>query len=102
MLLPLQKLTSILSTPEFVPCPIYESSRFRHQIVQQPANLVTLSSYLLDSAASFIRSTAHKDTPFFLYYAFHHMHAPQFAGERFYNTSKRGVFGDALVSWLET
>ncbi len=37
-----------------------------------------------------------KKTPFFLYLAFQHMHAPQFAGKMFTNSSIRGQFGDAL------
>ena len=39
--------------------------------------------------------------PFFLYYAFQHMHAPQFSGQKFRNSSKRGNYGDSLreVNW---
>ncbi len=36
------------------------------------------------------------NSPFFLYMAFQHTHHPQFAGEKFTNTSIRGKFGDAL------
>jgi len=36
--------------------------------------------------------------PFFLYMAFQHTHAPQFAGKMFTNSSIRGTYGDALVS----
>ena len=35
--------------------------------------------------------------PFFLYFAFHHTHYPQYAGEKFTKSSIRGRFGDALV-----
>ncbi len=35
--------------------------------------------------------------PFFLYYAFQHMHGPQFSGSRFRNSSSRGPYGDSLV-----
>ena len=35
--------------------------------------------------------------PFFLYFAFHHTHMPQFAGMKFTNSSLRGPFGDSLV-----
>lgn len=39
--------------------------------------------------------------PFFLYYAFQHMHSPQFSGEKFRNSSVRGSYGDSLreVNW---
>ena len=40
--------------------------------------------------------TAAADQPFFLYMAFQHTHHPQFAGQRFTNTSTRLKFGDAL------
>ena len=36
------------------------------------------------------------DQPFFLYMAFQHTHHPQFAGQKFTNTSTRLKFGDAL------
>ena len=36
--------------------------------------------------------------PFFLFYSFHHVHYPHYSGEQFRNSSKRGTFGDALVS----
>lgn len=35
--------------------------------------------------------------PFFLYFAFHHTHWPQFAGQKFRNSSGAGPFGDTLV-----
>ena len=35
-------------------------------------------------------------TPFFLYMAFQHTHAPQFAGKQFTNSSVRLTFGDSL------
>ena len=42
--------------------------------------------------------SAAKSSPFFLYYAFQHIHYPQFAGQRFRNSTIRGTFGDSLVS----
>ena len=38
------------------------------------------------------------DKPFFLYYAYHHTHLPQYAGKMYTNSTIRGKFGDALVS----
>lgn len=40
--------------------------------------------------------SAGQDQPFFLYMAFQHTHHPQFAGERFTNSSIRLKFGDSL------
>ena len=40
--------------------------------------------------------TSAAETPFFLYMAFQHTHHPQFAGQKFTNTSSRLKFGDAL------
>ena len=34
---------------------------------------------------------------FFYYFASHHTHAPQFAGEALLNTTRRGLFGDSLA-----
>lgn len=44
-----------------------------------------------------LHSTAASGTPFFLYLAFQHTHRPQFASEKFTNTTVRGDFGDALT-----
>lgn len=35
--------------------------------------------------------------PFFLYLAFQHTHHPQFASEKFTNTTIRGMFGDSIT-----
>ncbi len=45
----------------------------------------------------FIALTAAQGSPFFLYMAFQHTHDPQYAGEKFTNSSIRGWFGDALA-----
>lgn len=46
------------SIAEFVPCPVFECTRSRQRIVQQPADLTTLASYLLNKAVSFIQRNA--------------------------------------------
>lgn len=48
------------------------------------------------SLFTFLPSTD-SGSPFFLYYAFQHIHCPQFAGQRFRNSSIRGTYGDSLV-----
>nr|ACO15484.1 Arylsulfatase A precursor [Caligus clemensi] len=76
---------------KFVGCPLYENN----SIVEQPANLVTLTQRYTNKALKFL-SQNHK-SHFFLTYSFHQAHHPQFAGPRFHNTSSRGAIGDALM-----
>lgn len=42
------------------------------------------------------------EEPFFLYYAFQHVHSPQFAGQQFRKSNIRGDFGDSLreMNWV--
>ena len=92
-------------------------------IVEQPADLLTLTEKYVSAATSFIEqsageqqlascikyailflldahicSHAEASTPFFLYFAFQHTHEPQFASEQFTNTTLRGPFGDSLAN----
>lgn len=85
-----------LCDPEYVSCPIFECNKFKQEIIQQPADLTTLAPHLLNSALGFVERSLSKRKPFFLLYSFHHMHGPQFSGDHFTNSSKRGPFGDAL------
>ena len=135
---------------EYVPCPVYECKNGSAKIVQQPADLTSLSANLASAATSFIinkagescvaavllprflsqllaavlipnfpymdsylglngskfncsvLSSAAKSSRFFLYYAFQHIHYPQFAGRRFRNSTIRGTFGDSLVGNYHT
>jgi arylsulfatase A len=77
---------------EDTPCPLFENTT----IIQQPADLLTITQTYINASTSFIHTTAAKDVPFFLYMAFQHTHHPQFAGKKFTNTSTRLKFGDAL------
>ena len=43
---------------EFVPCPVYECKYSSAKIVQQPADLTTLSANLASAAVSFIKHKA--------------------------------------------
>ncbi|XP_054749201.2 arylsulfatase A-like [Lytechinus pictus] len=75
------------------PCPIFNDT----VIVEQPANLTTIEARYTNLAKKYISDNAAADQPFFLYYAYHHTHHPQFAGEQFRNTTIRGTFGDSLA-----
>ena len=45
-------------TPEYVPCPVFECENSVQKIVQQPADLPSLSENMLSAATSFIKTTA--------------------------------------------
>ncbi|XP_076125187.1 arylsulfatase A [Alosa pseudoharengus] len=66
-------------------------------IVQQPADFLQLETAYSKFATNFIRRSANKKQPFFLYYPSHHTHYPQYAGEKAAGKSGRGPFGDALL-----
>ncbi|KAJ8044454.1 Arylsulfatase A [Holothuria leucospilota] len=79
--------------PQYVYCPVFANMT----IVRQPVDLLTLDAEYAKVAVDFIRFNAQQETPFFLYYAFHHMHTPIYSGENFTNKTIRGHFGDALA-----
>jgi len=79
--------------PAWAPCPLYNGT----EIVQQPANLLTLSDQYGSAAADFVKSSAAAGFPFFLFYASHHVHSPQYAGKVCTNSSRRGRVGDSLA-----
>jgi arylsulfatase A len=80
--------------PNWAPCPVFEN----RDIVQQPANLITLSDDYVRAAKRFIQSAVEdKKQPFLLYFASHHTHSPQFAGFDTTNTTARDRFGDSLA-----
>ncbi|XP_063053115.1 arylsulfatase A-like [Engraulis encrasicolus] len=66
-------------------------------IIQQPVDFLNLETAYSKFASKFIRDSAQKGQPFFLYYPSHHTHYPQFAGPRAAGKSRRGPFGDALM-----
>jgi arylsulfatase A len=51
----------------------------------------------VDEAVSFISYNTKAEKPWFVYYAFNHVHTPDFASQDFCNKTKRGRFGDALM-----
>ena len=63
-------------------------------IVEQPAQLLTLSERYTQAAEGFMAAAGR---PFLLLYASHHVHSPQFAGAACTNSTARGRFGDSLA-----
>ncbi|XP_030072540.1 arylsulfatase A isoform X2 [Microcaecilia unicolor] len=76
------------------------------KIIQQPVKFPDLEPSYQEFAWKFISNSVERKLPFFLYYASHHTHYPQFASGEFSGKSLRGPFGDALmeldasVGWL--
>jgi len=64
-------------------------------VVEQPANLGTLTMRYANAALDFIAEAHAAATPFLLYAPFNHVHAPNFAAVNFCNTSTHGPVGDA-------
>ena len=72
-------------------------------IVQQPANLDTLSARYGDEIERFIETSAQSGDPFFLYFAASHVHVPQNTAPAFVNKSGRSSpFADALMEFDDT
>ncbi|XP_069764922.1 arylsulfatase A [Narcine bancroftii] len=70
-----------------------------NKVVQQPVNFPKLTPMYNYFARDFILRAAKKQKPFFLYYASHHTHYPQFASADFTRKSERGPLGDALMEF---
>lgn len=68
-------------------------------IIQQPVSFPDLTTFYNDFAHDFIAKSVKDGQPFFLYYASHHTHYPQFAGKSYTGKSLRGPFGDALMEF---
>ncbi|XP_078275729.1 arylsulfatase A [Rhinoraja longicauda] len=69
------------------------------KVVQQPINFTKLTPKYNRFARDFILRATKQGKPFFLYYASHHTHYPQFASAGFTRQSKRGPLGDALMEF---
>ncbi|XP_062516368.1 arylsulfatase A-like [Corticium candelabrum] len=72
-------------------CFLYRNST----IVSQPADIRDLDAVYVQEAKEFISN--HQHEPFFFYFASHHTHRPQWASSRYQDTTRRGIFGDALA-----
>ncbi|XP_041459556.1 arylsulfatase A-like [Lytechinus variegatus] len=79
---------------EYTPCALFNGTK----IVEQPVDLLTLDEKYVAEGRHFIRENVKSETPFFLYYASHHTHQPQYAGKETSGTSLRGRFGDSLAA----
>ncbi|XP_054748556.2 arylsulfatase A-like [Lytechinus pictus] len=77
----------------FTYCPLFLNS----DILEQPVDLTTLDAKYVQQAKTVIKRNTRAGTPFFLYYAFHHTHTPQFASKTFRNATARGTYGDSLA-----
>lgn len=67
-------------------------------VIEQPVNLATLNKRYTANAVSFIKTSLQSGAkPFFLYFAFGHVHTPQYAGVAQAGRSKRGIFGDSVA-----
>ena len=90
---PIQNVKSLLNTHFlFSPCPLYE----QEEIVEQPVDLTTLTQRMTSMAKNFIIENVEKEQPFFLNFAFNHVHFPQFSGIQFHNSSLGGSYGDSV------
>ena len=83
---------------ETVQLPLFQGTKETMRIVQQPADLTTLDAVYNEAAVGFVERSAASGSPFLLYYAFSHVHFPQYAGEQFFNTTDRGMYGDGLTA----
>ncbi|XP_063782704.1 arylsulfatase A [Pseudophryne corroboree] len=75
--------------------PVFNDER----ILQQPVDLTELVPNYEQFNKAFIYQSVMKKKPFFLYYASHHTHYPQFASAQYAGRSARGKFGDALLEF---
>jgi hypothetical protein len=71
-------------------------------ILEQPANLETLSARYAMFAETFLAKAAASEQPFLLYAAFAHMHVPQFSSDANVGRTGKGHFADALAELDDT
>eukprot|EP00037_Helgoeca_nana_P016944 m.159891 g.159891 ORF g.159891 m.159891 type:complete len:541 (-) comp23766_c0_seq1:285-1907(-) len=79
----------------------HESSQFcmlmaNHTVVQQPTHMQNLTLELTDHAIRFINNSVAAEQPFFLLFAYVHVHTALFSSPMFTNVSRGGRFGDNL------
>jgi len=87
--------------------PLVHQANGTTTVMEQPLDFTHLAEKYKEYVVDFIQD--HKDDPFFLYMPFSHVHTTagnqpekQFAGCAFKNSTKRGMFGDALAEadWI--
>jgi arylsulfatase A-like enzyme len=64
------------------------------KVIEQPAEQTTLTKRYTEEAVKYI--TAHKTSPFFLYFAHTFPHVPLFASPDFKGKSRAGIYGDTV------
>ena len=83
---------------ELVSCPVIEtemssnatgSTEGTFNILQQPADLPTLTNLYTEKAIEYMENSVSDNKPFFLYMAYHQTHHPQFSGNKFYLSNIR-------------
>ena len=77
---------------ELVSCPLIETKMSNSttenkdgtfHIMQQPADLPSLTNLYTEKAIEYMQSSVSENKPFFLYMAYHQTHHPQFSGKLF-------------------
>jgi len=63
-------------------------------VIEQPCDLGTVTQKYAKAASEFVATAK---SPFYLYAAFNHIHAPNSAGADFCGKSKRGAVGDSTM-----
>ena len=58
-----------------------KSNKDEYRIIQQPAYLPNLTDIYTKSAIEIMKTNTAIERPFFLYFAYHQTHHPQFAGK---------------------
>jgi arylsulfatase A-like enzyme len=78
-----------------VPLPLLRGE----EVIQQQPDQTCLTERYVEEAATFLR--AHRDRPFFLYFAHLHVHLPLLVSERFLAVSQNGPYGAAVacIDW---
>ena len=74
-------------------CMVFEN----YTITSQPADMLNIDERYVQNTKDFISNNI--DKPFLFYFSSYHTHLPQFASSRYINTTKRGLFGDALAQF---
>lgn len=74
------------------PLPLLNGTR----VAEQPLDLAGLTQRYTSFAVDFIHRQVAAERPFYLYFAFNHVHTPQFAAAETCGQSKRGIFGDSV------
>ena len=75
------------------PLPLLENET----VIEQPVNLNTLSKRYVAKATDFLTNKKDDNSLFALYFAFSHVHVPDFVAPEFCNTTRRGRYGDAMA-----